>query len=336
MATPPPLDMFPCPVSHAEDRRGVTNDNGPSGRHCPLWLGRLRADDDQAHCRRLGLLRMAPARSARLLLSTARRLDRGWKAASNVIAESAPPRRGPGRALAESTPPAREGRPVTPAARPLRPAVGYVRVSTAEQGRSGLGLDAQRAAIEAFAKAEGFKLGRVYQEVVSGKGGAVADRQIDRRPQLNAALRAARKAKGPVIVSKLDRLSRDVHFISGLMAHRVAFVVTELGADVDPFVLHLFAALAEKERKLISERTKAGLREAKRRGVKLGGANAHSAANKAAALQRAEALRPVFTELAGLSDRGIAAALNDRNVATPSGGRWHAQTVQRVRARLGN
>jgi len=329
--------MFPCPVSHAEDRRGVTNDNGPSGRHCPLWLGRLRADDDQAHCRRLGLLRMAPARSARLLLSTARRLDRGWKAASNVIAESAPPRRGPGRALAESTPPAppaREGRPVTPAARPLRPAVGYVRVSTAEQGRSGLGLDAQRAAIEAFAKAEGFKLGRVYQEVVSGKGGAVADRQLDRRPQLNAALRAARKAKGPVIVSKLDRLSRDVHFISGLMAHRVAFVVTELGADVDPFVLHLFAALAEKERKLISERTKAGLRQAKARGVKLGGANAQSAENKAAALQRAEALRPLLAELAGLSDRAIAAALNDRNVATPSGGRWHAQTVQRVRARL--
>jgi len=129
-------------------------------------------------------------------------------------------------------------------------------------------------------------------------------------------------------------LSRDVHFISGLMAHRVAFVVTELGADVDPFVLHLFAALAEKERKLISERTKAGLREAKRRGVKLGGANAQSAANKAEALQRAEALRPVFAELAGLSDRAIAAALNGRNVATPSGGRWHAQTVQRVRARL--
>jgi len=125
-----------------------------------------------------------------------------------------------------------------------------------------------------------------------------------------------------------------VHFISGLMAHRVAFVVTELGADVDPFVLHLFAALAEKERKLISERTKAGLRQAKARGVKLGGANAQSAENKAAALQRAEALRPLLAELAGLSDRAIAAALNDRNVATPSGGRWHAQTVQRVRARL--
>ena len=222
---------------------------------------------------------------------------------------------------------------MTPAARPLRPAVGYVRVSTAEQGRSGLGLDAQRAAIEAFAKAEGFKLGRVYEEVVSGKG-AVADRQLDRRPVLTAALKAARKTKGPVIVSKLDRLSRDVHFISGLMAHRVAFVVTELGADVDPFVLHLFAALAEKERKLISERTKAGLRQAKARGVKLGGANAQSAENKAAALARAEALRPVLAELAGLSDRAIAAALNDRNVATPSGGRWHAQTVQRVRARL--
>jgi DNA invertase Pin-like site-specific DNA recombinase len=79
---------------------------------------------------------------------------------------------------------------------------------------------------------------------------------LDRRPKLSAALEAARKAKCPVIVSKLDRLSRDVHFISGLMAHRVVFIVAELGADTDPFVLHLFAALAEKERRLISQRTK--------------------------------------------------------------------------------
>jgi DNA invertase Pin-like site-specific DNA recombinase len=94
---------------------------------------------------------------------------------------------------------------------------------------------------------------------------------LDRRPQLAAAIKAARKLGGPVIVSKLDRLSRDVHFISGLMVHRVPFVVTELGADVDPFVLHLFAALAQKERALISQRTKAGLAAAKRRGAKLGG-----------------------------------------------------------------
>ena len=145
-------------------------------------------------------------------------------------------------------------------------AVAYVRVSTQGQARSGLGLEAQRDAIAAFAKAEGFAITRTFEEHETGKG---AD-AIDRRPQLAAAIKAARKLGGPVIVSKLDRLSRDVHFISGLMFHRVPFVVTEFGADVDPFVLHLFAALAQKERALISQRTKAGLAAAKRRGVKLG------------------------------------------------------------------
>ena len=121
-------------------------------------------------------------------------------------------------------------------------AVAYVRVSTQGQARSGLGLEAQRDAIAAFAKAEGFAITRTFEEHETGKG---AD-AIDRRPQLAAAIKAARKLGGPVIVSKLDRLSRDVHFISGLMVHRVPFVVTEFGADVDPLVLHLFAALAQR------------------------------------------------------------------------------------------
>src|SRR6201988_1556275 len=85
------------------------------------------------------------------------------------------------------------------------------------------------------------------------------------------ALAAARKLRCPVAVAKLDRLSRDVHFISGLMAHRVPFLVAELGPDVDPFILHLFAALAEKERAMISARTKAALAAARTRGVRLGG-----------------------------------------------------------------
>jgi DNA invertase Pin-like site-specific DNA recombinase len=97
------------------------------------------------------------------------------------------------------------------------------------------------------------------------KPGKGAD-ALDRRPQLAAALKAAKSHKAAVVVSKLDRLSRDVHFISGLMAHKVPFIVTELGSDVDPFVLHLYAALAEKERALISQRTKAGLAAAKARG----------------------------------------------------------------------
>ena len=103
-------------------------------------------------------------------------------------------------------------------------------------------------------------------EVETGKGSDA----MDRRPQFKAALAAARKLRCHVAVTKLDRLSRDVHFISGLMAHKVPFLVAELGPDVDPFVLHLFAALAEKERALISTRTRQALSAAKARGVTLG------------------------------------------------------------------
>src|SRR5262245_43080761 len=145
--------------------------------------------------------------------------------------------------------------------------VGYCRVSTSRQGRSGLGLEAQREAIKRFATAEQCKLVDVFVEVETGKG---AD-ALERRPKLAAALAQARKHGGAVVVAKLDRLSRDVHFISGLMAQRVPFLVAELGVDVDPFILHLFAALAEKEREMIAERTRVGLRAAKERGVRLGG-----------------------------------------------------------------
>ena len=148
-------------------------------------------------------------------------------------------------------------------------AIAYLRVSTAEQGRSGLGLEAQRAAIEAFANGEGMLVNQWYTEVETGKGSDA----LDRRPKLAEALKAAQILKAPVLVSKLDRLSRDVHFISGLMAQRVEFIVTELGKQTDPFVLHLFAALAEKERQLISSRTKAGLKAARARGQKLGMSN---------------------------------------------------------------
>jgi DNA invertase Pin-like site-specific DNA recombinase len=116
-------------------------------------------------------------------------------------------------------------------------------------------LEAQKAAVQRFAEAKGITLIAEYVEIETGKG---AD-ALDRRPELSAALAQARKAKCPILVAKLDRLSRDVHFISGLMAHRVPFIVAELGADADPFMLHLYAALAEKERSLISARTKAAL-----------------------------------------------------------------------------
>src|SRR6476661_10747561 len=137
----------------------------------------------------------------------------------------------------------------------MQQAVAYYRVSTAKQGRSGLGIEAQGEAVRRFAAGSGFDLVAEFTEVETGRG---AD-ALDRRPQLAAALATARQQKCPVLVAKLDRLSRDVAFIAGLMAQRVPFIVAELGADAGPFMLHLYAALAEKERRLISERTRAAL-----------------------------------------------------------------------------
>jgi DNA invertase Pin-like site-specific DNA recombinase len=208
--------------------------------------------------------------------------------------------------------------------------ISYVRVSTTRQGKSRLGLAAQQSAITRFAAAEGREVIASFVEVETGK----STDALNRRPKLAAAIRAARKNKAAVIVSKLDRLSRDVHFISRLMTHRVPFIVAELGSDADPFVLHLYAALAEKERSHISRRTKEGLAAAKAKGRKLGGPRGQSEANKRAAVERAEVLRPVFAELAPLSANAAAAELNARKVATPSGSPWSALTVIRVRARL--
>jgi DNA invertase Pin-like site-specific DNA recombinase len=212
----------------------------------------------------------------------------------------------------------------------VKNAIAYTRVSTASEGRSGLGLEAQQAALARFAEAEGYALAETFTEIETGKGSDA----LDRRPQLSAALAAARKLKAPIIVAKLDRLSRDVHFISGLMTHRTPFIVAELGADADPFMLHLYAALAEKERRLISQRTKDALAAKRAQGVKLGGLNAKGIANRDEAKARAEALRPILAELSGLSARAIAAELNARGIATPSGGKWHAETIIRVQSRL--
>lgn len=211
----------------------------------------------------------------------------------------------------------------------MKNAIAYERVSTAGQGKSGLGLDAQREAIGRFAKAEGFRIVETFTEVETAKGDTLA-----RRPKLAAALKAARKLKAPVVVAKLDRLSRDVHFVSGLMAERVPFIVAELGPDTDPFMLHIYAALAEKERRLISERTKAGLAAAKRRGVKLGGRNAQSDKTATEASERAERLRPILAELTGVSANQAAAELNRRKIPTPAGGQWYATQVIRLRQRL--
>jgi DNA invertase Pin-like site-specific DNA recombinase len=141
----------------------------------------------------------------------------------------------------------------------MQAAIGYLRVSTREQGRSGLGLAAQRNEIETFGAREGFALKAWHQDIQTGAG---ADALL-LRPGLAAALKEAKSARCPLIVSRLDRLSRNVHFISGLMEHRVHFIVAAFGRDCDQFVLHVYASLAEQERKLISQRCKAaaGLRK---------------------------------------------------------------------------
>jgi len=215
-------------------------------------------------------------------------------------------------------------------------AVAYYRVSRPSQGRSGLGIEAQKEAIRRFAEAEGIEIVAERTEVETGKG---AD-ALDRRPELADALAAARRAKCPVVVAKLDRLSRDVHFISGLMTHRVPFVVAELGADVDPFILHLYASLAQKERELISQRTREALARKKAQGAKLGNPrNPAEAAAKgreaiaANADEFAAGMAPIIEGIraAGITTlAGIADALNKRGVRPSRGGTWYAMTVRNV------
>ena len=221
----------------------------------------------------------------------------------------------------------------------MRHVVSYIRVSTGKQGASGLGIEAQREAIARFVAAEGMELSGEYVEVETGKGSDA----LDRRPQLAAALAAARKAKAPVVVAKLCRLSRDVAFISGLMAQRVPFIVTELGTDADPFMLHVYAALAEKERNMIADRTRAALAAKKAQGAILGNRTNLAEAqargvtvNRAAADAFAANVLPIVRQIqaaGATTPRAVAAALNARGIRTARGGAWHDSTVRNLLVR---
>lgn len=207
----------------------------------------------------------------------------------------------------------------------------YVRVSTTEQGKSGLGLDAQRRDINLYLEAHHGKVIGEFQDVQSGKD--------IHRPQFQLACKLAMKEKATLLVSRLDRLSRDVEDIARLMKN-LRFKVATM-PDADPFQLHIYAALAEQERKLISQRTKAGLESARRRGVKLGGLRGDGL-EKANALRQKDAdafatkvwhiVRPLLT--AGLSFRAIAGSLNQSGITSVRGGEWSAMQVSRIVARM--
>ena len=207
--------------------------------------------------------------------------------------------------------------------------VAYYRVSKPKQGRSGLGLEAQRASVMRFAVEQCLTISAEHIEIETGVG---AD-ALERRPELAKALKAARKEKCAVVVAKLDRLSRDVAFIAALMAQRVPFIVAELGMNADPFMLHIYTALAEQERRMISERTRQALAAARERGVVLGNAK-QALANKNESAARAESLRPLLEGMTGLSARAIASELTIQGVPAARGAAWSAKTVLRVMDRL--
>jgi DNA invertase Pin-like site-specific DNA recombinase len=202
--------------------------------------------------------------------------------------------------------------------------ISYLRVSTDKQGERGYGIAAQRNAVEDYLNGGRWQLLGEFVEVESGKR--------NDRPELAKALAACRKHKAKLVIAKLDRLARNVAFIANLMDGKVDFVCCDM-PEASRLTIHVLAAVAEHEREMIARRTKEGLAAAKARGVVLGNGEL-AAANKAAAAERAKALAPVFAELGEKSAREIARILNARKVATPAGGVWHAQTVQRVRSRL--
>ena len=217
--------------------------------------------------------------------------------------------------------------------------VAYLRVSTARQGATGLGMDAQRAAVQAYAAGGGHHISAEYVEVESGKR---AD-----RPQLAAALAACKLHRATLVIAKLDRLARQLSFIANLMDGGVDFVACDM-PHANRLTLHLMAAMAEHEREMISQRTKAALAAAKARGARLGNPNgaAHLAAGcreaaaasalarRAAAEQHRSSLLPVIEILKAdelLSAASIARALNKRGVPSPNGMLWGRQQVARYR-----
>ncbi|MCF8049568.1 MAG: recombinase family protein [Desulfarculaceae bacterium] len=212
--------------------------------------------------------------------------------------------------------------------------VSYLRVSTARQGSTGYGLDAQRQAVHDFIAYREGRLNAEFVEVESGKA--------RNRPKLESAIRQAQKENATLLIAKLDRLARNVHVISGLMESNVDFVAVDM-PDANKLTIHIFAAMAEYERDAISQRTKAGLAAAKARGVRLGSPTAKktiklarkAASDKANAFASEIMFRIKEIRRAGVTTyAGIAEALNHRGIKTARGGVWYPTSVKRLLERV--
>jgi len=220
--------------------------------------------------------------------------------------------------------------------------VAYYRVSTQRQARSGLGIEAQREAVERLARERGARIVATYTETESGKSD-------DNRPELHKALNRARVTGATLVIAKLDRLSRSVAFLGQLQENGTKFIAADM-PDANDLTVSIMAAIARQERQAISRRTKEALAAAKRRGTKLGNPNgaaalrkarkgnrASIAAIKARADAHAEDLRPTMAALAeeGITSLGaVADALNERGMLTPRGARWHKSSVRNLMERL--
>jgi DNA invertase Pin-like site-specific DNA recombinase len=221
--------------------------------------------------------------------------------------------------------------------------VAYYRVSTEAQGRSGLGLEAQREAVEGLCRQRCWQILAEFTEVESGKR--------NDRPELGAALKRAKVTGARLVIAKLDRLSRNVAFLAALQESGAKFTAADM-PEADEFTVHILAAVAQRERKLISERTTAALAAAKARGVKLGNPNGAAPIRRAAkgttaalsavrrnASTRAEEYAEILADIrltGAISLSAMARELNARGILTARGGRWHASSVRNLVARLGS
>ncbi|HSI20790.1 MAG TPA: recombinase family protein [Verrucomicrobiae bacterium] len=215
--------------------------------------------------------------------------------------------------------------------------VAYYRVSTAKQGSSGLGLDAQKEAVKRYLNGGNWELLQEFTEVETGKG----SNALSKRPHLRAAIEFARKNKAKLLIAKLDRLARNVHFISTLMEQKVKFVACDF-PEANELTIHILSAMAQHEAKIISQRTKAALQIKKellaKEGKKLGNPKLKADNDKRLieAKEFAENLRPTLDafKTSGMSQRAMVNELNKLGVPTAREGEWSLVQLQRVLSRL--